>query len=257
MKSPKERDAARIMNGTGKFFTLIELLVVIAIIAILASLLLPSLSRARDTAKAIKCVNNQHSLVAYTLSYAGDYQSYLPFGGKRAVSWGQDTFAPQTIIWLYADRSAKADDGHAFMKTDWVSTVPKMEIFNCPAVNPQWSFSDTESKPRHFGFSYGVFVGPYGKEYHYLKLSRTLMPSRRMLVGDYQGKAYNYYVAAHGPGISGSPYDSSYSSYLHPGRSTTVSYLDGHTQRISYAEIPKFTWSSYFWAAQPGNMTNP
>lgn len=257
MKIQKERNASWIMGGAKRFFTLMELLIVIAIIAILASLLLPALQRARETAMAIKCINNQHSLMTYTLSYIGDYQDYLPFGGRRTVSWGEDSFAPQTVIWLYADKSAKADDGHAFMKTDWVTTVPKMEIFKCPSVDSKWSFSDTEIKPRHFGFSYGMFVGPYGKEYYYLKITRTLRPSHRMLVGDFQGKGYNYYLASHGPGISGSPYDCSYSSYLHPGLTTSVSYLDGHSQRISYAAIPKFTWSSYFWAAQPGDMKNP
>lgn len=75
-----------------KGFTLIELLVVIAIIAVLAALLLPALSRAKDKARTTQCLNNLKQLQTCWHLYGLDYADAMP-GNDR---WG---FGPNDLVW--------------------------------------------------------------------------------------------------------------------------------------------------------------
>src|SRR5207249_3212364 len=76
-------------------FTLIELLVVIAIIAILAALLLPALSKARDQALRIKCVNNQKQLTLTWAMYSVDNHEALVLNG------GETSHPPGPYLWVF------------------------------------------------------------------------------------------------------------------------------------------------------------
>ncbi|MGO8698075.1 MAG: prepilin-type N-terminal cleavage/methylation domain-containing protein [Limisphaerales bacterium] len=82
---PSSRSEARCKSGEG--FTLIELLVVIAVIAILAALLLPALSTAKQQAIRVDCENNERQqLLAFTI-YASENKDFLPDDTGAYQAW--------------------------------------------------------------------------------------------------------------------------------------------------------------------------
>ncbi len=117
-------------------FTLIELLVVISIIAVLAALLLPALSRAREMGRVAVCTNNQRQLIAAFHMYANDNSDQLPpFGSYPSFDPTRWWF---TMIAPYL--------GHA---TNAFPDIVGIGYLSCPSM--QYMKSDQAS----YGVNYG------------------------------------------------------------------------------------------------------
>jgi prepilin-type N-terminal cleavage/methylation domain-containing protein len=112
-------------------FTLIELLVVIAIIAILASMLLPALARAKETAKRIKCTNDLKQLGLSVVMYADDNDDFFPARGGGTNYWPvllEDYYKDLKLLYCPSDVANPANNGSG--SSAWAMKAPRSYLFN-------------------------------------------------------------------------------------------------------------------------------
>jgi len=181
---------------------------VVAIIAILASLLLPALARAKEKAKATQCLNNLHELGRATFLYSGDFE------GKVML----DTLVPGTNSW------------GTVLATNTDATAPAM--FVCPSYKPFQFFnwhtiygirrdppSNCVSGPGRVIFQLDCIERPVD----YVHIADTTSQAQ----GGYTAYQYHFFRVANSLRIVHA---------RHTGRANGL-YLDGHVAPVSRVEL--------------------
>ena len=123
-------------------FTLVELLIVIGIIALLISILLPALNKARESARMIECASKERTIMQAVVMYANDNKGALPSAttGTQQV-WPQ---APLHAVYFFVSSGAQNIEFQHGAIMPYLGSIPtRQAMLRCPSTNenePNYSY---------------------------------------------------------------------------------------------------------------------
>jgi len=209
-------------------FTLVELLIVIAIIAILAGLLLPTLSNAKAKAKGINCLSNLRQMGIAANMYLGDNADSYPVAYYTADENGVTTYYAWDLTTI------EGDPNRVIPGLLW-QAKGNMQIQQCPSFQGS---ANMQSDP-FTGYNYNTsFIGHGDRESipEPAKSAAVMHPAKTVLFGDGEyASGANKFMRAPWP----NPGDDSFSGrwsgtqgFRHQKRSNTA-FCDGHAEAMS------------------------
>ncbi len=239
----------RLESRVGRAFTLIELLVVVSIIAVLASMLLPALSKARQRSQTTVCMNNLKQLSLLMSTYLEENDTINPRPG-----WGSNSRWIDIPAWELGKVAYGTDFYNQQASPLWDSPS-YFGIMRCPSDVTQYSLTGVSGSPFFHpnygmnGSNSGAFGGAYER-----RLSAIKYPSEVMYLGDAQpNRVYtNVYLTRYGTATL-SDLTKVASICRHNGNSAGIfAFADLHAEMRSHAGVVRefhldTGWSSKFF----------